>query len=69
MGVAAAHDRRGLLVLCLIPGLSRTVGIAVREDNGVSMGLRLVLGAVRLGYGGCGRGRLVGGWGGGSCWG
>ncbi|PPS25372.1 LysR family transcriptional regulator [Pseudomonas amygdali pv. morsprunorum] len=46
MAVAAVHHRRGLQVLQLVPGLSRTLGIALRQDKPVSKALRQVLDAL-----------------------
>ncbi|WP_122234775.1 LysR family transcriptional regulator [Pseudomonas amygdali] len=46
MAVAAVHHRRGLQVLHLMPGLSRTLGIALRQDKPVSKALRQVLDAL-----------------------
>ncbi|WP_054083151.1 LysR family transcriptional regulator [Pseudomonas savastanoi] len=46
MAVAAVHHRRGLQVLQLMPGLSRTLGIALRQDKPVSKALRQVLDAL-----------------------
>ncbi|MFO3663058.1 LysR family transcriptional regulator [Pseudomonas amygdali] len=46
MAVAAVHHRRGLQVLHLVPGLSRTLGIALRQDKPVSKALRQVLDAL-----------------------
>ncbi|EGH15385.1 regulatory protein, LysR:LysR, substrate-binding, partial [Pseudomonas savastanoi pv. glycinea str. race 4] len=45
-GFAAVHHRRGLQVLQLMPGLSRTLGIALRQDKPVSKALRQVLDAL-----------------------
>ncbi|WP_122364056.1 LysR family transcriptional regulator [Pseudomonas ficuserectae] len=46
MAVASVHHRRGLQVLQLVPGLSRTLGIALRQDKPVSKALRQVLDAL-----------------------
>lgn len=46
MAVAAIHHRRGLQVHSLTPGLSRTLGIVVRQDKPVSKALRQVLDAL-----------------------
>ncbi|GFM53316.1 LysR family transcriptional regulator [Pseudomonas capsici] len=47
MSVAATHHRRGLQVHSLTPGLSRTLGIVLRQDKPVSKALRKVLDALR----------------------
>ncbi|MBX8573448.1 LysR family transcriptional regulator [Pseudomonas cichorii] len=47
MSVAATHHRRGLQVHALTPGLSRTLGIVLRQDKPVSKALRKVLDALR----------------------
>lgn len=47
MAVTAAHHRRGLHVHTLTPGLSRTLGIALRQDKPVSRALRQVLDALQ----------------------
>ncbi len=46
MSVAAVHHRRGLQVHALTPGLSRTLGIVLRQDKPVSKALRQVLEAL-----------------------
>ncbi|KPB94750.1 Transcriptional regulator, LysR family [Pseudomonas syringae pv. tomato] len=47
MAVAAPHHRRGLYVQALAPGLSRTLGIALRQDKPVNNALRQVLDALQ----------------------
>ncbi|KPW35050.1 LysR family transcriptional regulator [Pseudomonas coronafaciens pv. atropurpurea] len=47
MAVAAVHHRRGLQVHSLTPGLSRTLGIVVRQDKPLSKPLRQVLDALQ----------------------
>ncbi|WP_017707381.1 LysR family transcriptional regulator substrate-binding protein, partial [Pseudomonas syringae] len=47
MAVAAPHHRRGLHVQPLTPGLSRTLGIALRQDKPVNNALRQVLDALQ----------------------
>lgn len=47
MAVSAVHHRRGLDVHALTPGLSRTLGIVLRQDKPVSRALRQVLDAVQ----------------------
>ncbi len=47
MSVAAEHHRRGLHVRSLTPPLSRTLGIALRQDKPVSKALRQVLEALQ----------------------
>ncbi|EPF67201.1 LysR family transcriptional regulator [Pseudomonas syringae pv. syringae SM] len=47
MAVAALHHRRGLQVLPLATALTRTLGIALRQDKPVSKALRQVLDALQ----------------------
>ncbi len=47
MAVAALHHRRGLQMLPLATALSRTLGIALRQDKPVSKALRQVLDALQ----------------------
>ncbi|WP_024674004.1 LysR family transcriptional regulator [Pseudomonas syringae] len=47
MAVSAAHHRRGLEVRALTPGLSRKLGIVLRQDKPISRALRQVLDAVQ----------------------
>lgn len=47
MAVAAPHHQRGLYVQALAPGLSRTLGIALRQDKPVNNALRQVLDALQ----------------------
>lgn len=47
MAVAAEHHRRGLQVHSLNPPLSRTLGIALRQDKPLSKALRTVLDALQ----------------------
>ncbi|RML43628.1 LysR family transcriptional regulator [Pseudomonas syringae pv. ribicola] len=47
MAVAAPHHRRGLYVQALTPGLSRTLGIALRQDKPLNNALRQVLDALQ----------------------
>lgn len=47
MSVAANHHRRGLQVRSLTPPLSRTLGIALRQDKPLSKALRQVLEALQ----------------------
>jgi len=47
MSVAATHHRRGLQVRALTPGLSRTLGIVLRQDKPLSKALRRVIEALK----------------------
>ncbi len=47
MSVAAPHHRRGLQVHALTPGMSRTLGVVLRQDKPVSKALRQVLDALQ----------------------
>ncbi|ALS67326.1 LysR family transcriptional regulator [Pandoraea apista] len=46
MSVAAAHYRRGLRISALVPELSRTLAIVVRQDKPLTPGLRKVMSAL-----------------------
>lgn len=47
MSVSAAHHRRGLQVRTLTPGLTRTLGIVLRQDKPLSKALRQVIDALK----------------------
>jgi DNA-binding transcriptional LysR family regulator len=47
MSVAAEHHRRGLQLHALAPRLSRTLGIALRQDKPLGKALRQVLDALQ----------------------